>query len=247
VRSASGLDVRRRPGAMPLVVTHGGEAALGYRNVIEALDEAIACGADMFEFDVRRTADDRLVVHHDECIGERRLRDLTLRDADAAARAAGYRLPLLEAVLDRARGALRLDVEVKEAGYERAIVQALGDRGLQAEAFVMTSFEASAIAAIRTAASAVTTGLLVYEVTGEQALRMFAQSGAAFLAPDHAIADTAMLQAAAEAGTPLVPWTVNDAEALERLMRAPAVSGVITDRPRLAMETRRRLQSTGRV
>jgi glycerophosphoryl diester phosphodiesterase len=230
---------------MPLVVTHGGDAALGYRNVIEALDEAIASGADMFEFDVRRTADDRLVVHHDECIGERRLRDMTLRDADAAARAAGYRLPALETVLDRARGALRLDVEVKETGYERAIVQALHDRGFATEEFVMTSFEVSALAAIRSAASNVTTGLLVYDVTSEQALRMFAPSGAAFLGPDHTIVDAVMLQAAADAGTPLVPWTVNDPDALDRLMRAPAVSGVITDRPRLAMETRRRLQSTG--
>ena len=71
-----GLDAMRGRGALPLVVAHGGDAALGYRNVLEALEEAIASGADMFEFDVRRTADDRLVVHHDDCIGTRRLRDL---------------------------------------------------------------------------------------------------------------------------------------------------------------------------
>jgi glycerophosphoryl diester phosphodiesterase len=71
-------------------------------------------GADMFEFDVRRTADDRLVVHHDECVGERRLSDLPMQEADTASRAAGYSIPTLEAVLDRARGALRLDLEVKE-------------------------------------------------------------------------------------------------------------------------------------
>ena len=91
-----------------------------------------------------------------------------------------------------------------------------------------------------------TTGLLVYDVTGEQALRLFAQSGAAFLGLDHTIVDAAMLQAAAAAGAPLVPWTVNDPEALDRLMGAPAVSGVITDHPRLAIETRRRLHSSGR-
>ena len=44
---------------------------------------------------------------------------------------------------------------------------------------------------------------------------------------------------------PVLPWTVNDPEVIERLMRAPAVRGVITDRPRLAVETRRRLRLDG--
>ena len=245
--STPSLDIPRPRGALPLVVRHGGDAAAAYRNVMEALEEAIASGADMFEFDVRRTADDGLVVHHDECIGELPLRDLTLRDAAAAAIAAGYALPTLDVVLDRARGALRLDVEVKEAGYELAIVHAVRDRGYADRDFVVTSFEASAIHVIRTSAPGVTTGLLVYDVTSDQALRMFVQSGAAFLGPDHAIVDTAMLQAAAAVRTPLVPWTVNDPDVLDRLMPAAAVTGVITDRPRLALETRWRLQSTGRL
>jgi glycerophosphoryl diester phosphodiesterase len=56
-----------------LIVAHGGAEVCKYRNVMEALEAALAHGADMFEFDVRRAADGTLVVHHDGAIGSRLL------------------------------------------------------------------------------------------------------------------------------------------------------------------------------
>lgn len=230
-----------RADGLPLVVVHGGAEALRYRNVLEALAAALATGADCFEFDVRRTADDVLVVHHDEDVGPQKLRDLRCSDAERAAAASGYQLPRLEAVLDRARGALRLDVEIKEAGYENIVLTALGAAGFGHEEFVVTSFEQPALDAIHSADKDVVTGLLVYDMTGARALELFKRSSASFLGPDHAMLDDETLRDAAASNVSLIPWTVNDQAQMARLMRAEAVKGLITDRPAEAVDIRHRL------
>ena len=225
------LAALKRPDGLPIVVVHGGAEARRYRNVLEALDVALANAADCFEFDVRCTADGTLVVHHDADIDSVRLRDLQYDDARRKTRDSGYDLPRLETVLDRARGALRLDVEVKETGFEARLLDALRSGGWGKGDFVVTSFEQPALDAIHVADPAIVTGLLVYDVDGPTALRMFQGSGASFLGPDHQILDDQTLRAATTAGVPILPWTVNDAAAMRRLMQSNAVLGLITDRP----------------
>ena len=49
----------------PLVLGHRGASHACPENTLAAFAQARAFGADGVELDVRRTADDRLVVHHD--------------------------------------------------------------------------------------------------------------------------------------------------------------------------------------
>ena len=49
----------------PLVIAHRGGAALMPENTFPAFDNAIRLGADMLEFDVEMTADDKLIITHD--------------------------------------------------------------------------------------------------------------------------------------------------------------------------------------
>lgn len=53
------------PDQRPLVIAHRGGAALMPENTFPAWDNAIRLGADMLEFDIEVTADDRLIVTHD--------------------------------------------------------------------------------------------------------------------------------------------------------------------------------------
>lgn len=226
-----------------LVVVHGGSGPNQYRDVLQALDSALTIGADGFELDVRRTRDGRLVVHHDETIGERWLKDLPYDEAANEARRLGYSLPLFTEVIDRLRQMSFVDVEMKEAGYEREILQALRTAGVPNDCLVMTSFEQSALDGIHAADRSIRTGLLVYDCTGAEALALFAKSGAAFLGPDHEILDGAALEQAATRGVRLLPWTVNNPAAMSRLLAADAVAGVITDRGAEALRVRGALAS----
>jgi glycerophosphoryl diester phosphodiesterase len=51
-----------------------------------------------------------------------------------------------------------------------------------------------------------------------------------------------LLEKLAEAGMPVVPWTVNDQTRMEELLAHPAVAGIITDQLTLAQAVRDRLR-----
>ena len=64
---------------MVLVIAHRGASAAAPENTIEAFVLARELGADWVEFDVRRTADGVVVVHHDAHLPDGRLLgDLTV-------------------------------------------------------------------------------------------------------------------------------------------------------------------------
>jgi len=223
----------------PAVIAHRGDCAAAHENTIEAFRDAIAAGADGIEFDVRRTADGALVVHHDNTIGQSLLARVDYPTGQALAEALGYTLPLLSDVLAETRGRIQLDVELKEGGYEEEVVALLEDAGLPLDDFVVTTFDPPSLLRVRAIAPAVRTGLLLEKIDWTQALDAFRRSTAHFLAPHKTMIDEAGLAAAHEHGVELVVWTVNDPAMMRRLFRAPAVTGVITDRPAEALRVRR--------
>jgi glycerophosphoryl diester phosphodiesterase len=228
--------VPRRIGDGPkAIVVHGGSAPNGYRDVLQALDTALALGTDAFELDVRRTADGTLVVHHDAEIGDILLGDLPFSEAMRLARSHGYELPRFEAVIARLHGRVWLDVELKETGYESRVIDALLRAGFEDDTAAITSFEQPALDAVHAARPSLPTGLLVYDCTWDAAVGLFRRSGATFLGPDHVILDAAALAQADRDGILLLPWTVNERAGMTELLAARAVAGVITDQPALAM------------
>src|ERR1700761_6604123 len=98
----------------PMVAAHRGFAAGAPENTIAAFAHAIGVGADMIEFDVRRTRDGELVAFHDAQVKGTPVGRLTRDDIAAGA---GVRPPLLTEVLQSCAGRVRLDVELKGDGY----------------------------------------------------------------------------------------------------------------------------------
>jgi glycerophosphoryl diester phosphodiesterase len=221
-----------------LIVAHRGATMAAPPNTLDAFEAAIRLGADMIEFDVRRTMDDELVVFHDEDIGGSLLVNLRAGEVIEADVPAGRRVPRVVELLDAVRGRVRLDVELKEGGYEDRVLDLLFDRGFGVSDFIVTSFDATAIERVKRARPDVRAGLLVCEVTPQRALEMFLESQADFLGPDCAITGDWLLREAGVARVGLLPWTVNEPEDIRRLLSAPAVFGVITDRTPEALEIR---------
>lgn len=228
-----------------LIVAHRGASVTAPPNTLDAFETAIQLGADMIEFDVRRTVDDELVVFHDESIGDRLISTMRIDEVMQADSPAGRRVPRLVELLEAVRGRVRLDVELKEGGYEGRVLDCIFDHGIAASDFVVTSFDARAIERVKRVRPEVRAGLLVYEVTPQKALEMFGDSRADFLGPDFQIIDDGMLRDASAAGVELLPWTVNEPDDIQRLLTAPAVTGVITDRTADALRIRDGLRRPG--
>ena len=92
-----------------LIIAHRGGASLARENTLEAFEKAIDLRADMIEFDVRRTRDQRYVIHHDPRIAGKYLNELTCIEVREIARAMGFHVPELEEALQLVRGRIGLN------------------------------------------------------------------------------------------------------------------------------------------
>src|ERR1700704_3987340 len=108
------------------VVAHRGASAYAPENTMAAFERASQLGADAIELDVHLTADDRLVVHHDDTLdrtttGSGYVRDQTWDEIACLSAGAWYadsfaseRVPLFEDVLAWAKEkGMPLSVELK--------------------------------------------------------------------------------------------------------------------------------------
>jgi glycerophosphoryl diester phosphodiesterase len=201
-----------------IVCAHRGASAQLPDNSIEAFRAAIDAGADAIEADLRRTAGGLLVLEHDPL------------PADAQPGA------LLAELVTMAHGRVRLDIELKEAGYEREVLEALQPLPV---GLLISSFLPAALAAVRELDPTVETALVIAQRDGRGDL--FARAdrcGANLVAPHVSLLDDDLRAAALERGCPLVVWTVNDPADLSDLMADPSVGWVITDVPELALRLR---------
>ena len=127
------IDEFLAPGGRTWVIAHRGFSGRAPENTLAAISEAIAIGADMAEIDVTLTADDRVVVIHDETLdrttnGAGRVADHgfdEIRNLDAgswfAPQFAGEKVPTLEEILDTVKGRILLNVEIKSEAVGRGI------------------------------------------------------------------------------------------------------------------------------
>jgi glycerophosphoryl diester phosphodiesterase len=243
--------------SLPLVIAHRGASREAPENTLVAFDAAIALGADAVELDVRRTSDGVLVVHHN---ASRRGVPLAMLTYPRLVRLSRHEPPTFDAVLDLCAGRIAVDIEVKEAGYEAEVI-AEASRRFARDRLLYTSFEESVISTIKRLDPDARCGLLL----GPGRLRSRAQRyeglpfdlaercGADLLAVHQWLAPlqrrvrraatAGLLAEAQERGFPIMVWTVDGPQRLRAYLADGRVAGIITDLPRLAVETRRELQS----
>lgn len=121
----------------PAISAHRGGSEEYPAATAEAYKSSVETGAEYVELDIRRTADGRFVVYHDD-FGELTYAGLCER--------VGYEPPLLREVFGLLAGHAIAHLDLKEIGDEHEIVELakemLGDR------FVVTSLEDVSIARV---------------------------------------------------------------------------------------------------
>jgi glycerophosphoryl diester phosphodiesterase len=224
-------------------VGHKGADLIAPGNTIASFDAAVAAGVDMIEFDVlpeRPDGTGELFLAHDFAdLARRRDTVLTLEDG-----------------LDHLCGTgLDLDVDLKLAGYEDRVVDALRSRGSGDRALV-SSMEEPTLRRMRELAPDIKLGWSVPRVRRNpfdspvtavpayamlQVLRRTLPRRVAAavragrcdaIMANHHLVTPALARAVDQAGGDLYVWTVDDAVRIEQL-RGLGVAGVITNDPRL--------------
>ncbi|MEU0287694.1 glycerophosphodiester phosphodiesterase family protein [Streptomyces sp. NPDC052492] len=234
----------------PAVSAHRGGTERAAPASWEAYQDALATGAEYVEFDVRRTADGTLVVHHDPRVGGTGPLLSTLTRAELDARA-GHPVPLVDDVMALVAGKLVAHLDLKETGYERELIDRaaalLGEDG-----FVATTLEDRSVAAVTAARPGVRTllslgrdgrglgrrRLVRTRISELLPLRRVRACGAHGVAVHQRLARATVLREAARAGLFTMVWTVNEDTAMRAFLRDPRVDVLVTDRPRHAVRLR---------
>lgn len=233
------------------IVAHRGASAERPENTLPAFELAIAQGADVIECDVRRTADGHLVVMYDETLdrttdGTGPLRQRTLDEVRALDAGGGARVPLLEEVLELARGRVRVNVDLKEADLpEDAVATVRRLDMLDGVTFISflpevwdeidrLSPESPVVHLVRSAAALA--GMAMGEVG--------TQSVSAGIGMPYGLVSPEIVENMRRHGYGVFAWTVDDEAEMRRLIDC-GVNGIVTNRPAAAVEVVRQVAGAG--
>src|SRR5262245_7466638 len=127
------------------MIIFGHRGAPGYprhgENTIASFTKALRCGAAGLEFDVRRCADGRMVVIHDDTVdrttnGKGRVADLTYEQLKQFDAGYGEPLPLLSDVLEEFGARCVLNIELKDSGLGPELKKILLEKRLERHVIV---------------------------------------------------------------------------------------------------------------
>jgi glycerophosphoryl diester phosphodiesterase len=214
-----------RLGQGPSVVAHRGVWGAGVpENSLAAFKQAIDLGADMIEFDVRRTRDRELIIFHDAELAGAPVASLTRSEIEDLA---GVLPPLLAEALELACGRIALDVELKEDGYVDELADLLSGFAASGGDLIVTSFIDLVLARLTELTPQLSRGLVLSHST-ERAPERANACGATIVLPKMPLVDEASLAEISDAGLTVIVWDFRATEHAA-LLSDPRISGVITD------------------
>jgi glycerophosphoryl diester phosphodiesterase len=222
---------------MTLVIAHRGASHQKPENTIEAFEQAVALGSDGVELDVRRSGDDRLVVHHDARLADHRVirteTDLTST------------IPTLADALDACEGVF-VNIEIKndpsEPDFDPTdwVAHAVGvelQRRTADTRWLISSFRAETVDLCRILLPRVRTALLTEDL-GPAEIQRTVAGGHVAVHPSVDGLTEAAIRMAHGRGLAVNAWTCDEPDRIRELM-SWGIDGICTNVPDVALAIRR--------
>lgn len=237
-------------------IGHRGCDELKYGNTMKAFLKGIELGADMIEFDVRKTKDGVLIVYHDEDVFGKNINENNYEFLKLFALKKDLQIPTLKETIVTLKGKTYLVVEIKEEGYEKDIVKEIIEC-FSVHDFVVISFIDKVIKKIKVNFPEVTAGLLLGDEYSEMKKgnpkinylsllferytelfpwKRVRNCKADFIAPYYELLHHGLLKSANKRNIPVFVWTVNKQSRIKKLIKGKLVNGIISDKPGLVYE-----------
>jgi glycerophosphoryl diester phosphodiesterase len=218
-------------------IAHRGASADRPENTLAAFEEAIRQGADVIEAGVRTSSDGELLVINDALLDRTTNATGPVSGTDyARARSLdagrGERIPTPDEVLELARGRAGVTFDIKVEEAVEGLV-AIVDELEMAESVTFSTFEPEIVERLR---ELVVVSPVMQVVDSAAAVASLATGHAGTSRAISGIGIPAELVSAEltdrlhRHGFAVFAWTVDDADAMERLVR-DGINGILTNRP----------------
>lgn len=223
-----------------LLIGHRGATKEFRENTIKSFSKAIDCNIDMIETDLRRTADKVMLLFHDSRINGKYINRISYKEVLEESAKKGYVVPTLEELLELCKGNIKLNLELKEEGYEKeAVEQVL--RYLDAKDIVLSSFSKTSVEEVKKNFPMLSVGLLIEGILPVIFKRAWSRSSADFMIPNHNLFSLGINRYLKKYGFHAFTWTVNNKRKMKSLLLNPRVKGIISNLPDLLLKTRQEL------
>lgn len=221
-----------------LVIGHRGACGYEPENTLLSFKKALELNVDMVEFDVRKTADDKLVIMHDSTVdrttdGSGTISDMTLAKLRKLDAGKGQKIPTLEEVLDLVDRKVRVYIEIKAADAVQelayTIKRYIEEKGWTANDFLVSSFDLESLQEFHTLAPDIQLMVLVSRVP-KNWLSIMKKLPAEMMAVSIRSLSKELIEAAHKNNIACIVYTVNDPQEIDRIIKF-GVDGICSDYP----------------
>jgi len=215
---------------MFLKVGHRGAKAYETENTLESFRKAIELGANAIELDVRISGDAKLIVIHDDNLKKVFGKDVRIKEStlEELKQLTDNRIvTFVEALRFIDRKVEKILVELKDTGYERDVLDIIGNEKLE-DRVIVVSFHEEALAHVRELNKKIETGLIYtkFKKPIDAALKLNAQ----YLVPLYRFVHRRDIAKAHKSNLKVIVWTVNTIIEVQNFI-AKDVDGIATDKP----------------
>lgn len=228
-------------------VAHRGFSAIAPENTISAFEKGIEAGANMLEMDVMMTGDNHVIVFHDYRLGrttngsglvkKQNLNDLKALDAGVwfSHKYKEERVPLLDDVLEMAKGRVRINIEMKHRRYNgvHSLVdkcERIVERHRMSEDVIFSSFNLEALRYLHYKSPHLRFAPLYRHNLNPTPRSFPLQYGAQGVMLNHLFLNRTTVGQFHNLGLKVFVYTVNGIRKMEKMIKM-GVDGVISDNP----------------
>jgi glycerophosphoryl diester phosphodiesterase len=248
-----------------LVIAHRGGRSLGPESTLYTYRKAVQLGVDVLEIDIRSTKDGQLIILHDDTVARttnasgpvENFSLVDLKKLDAAHRWSpnnsqtfplrnkGVQIPTLAEVFN-AFPQTKMNLEIKDprSSTIQALCRLIRDHRMTQKVMV-ASFDADSLKEFRSVCPQVATSagaseaMLFYGLQKVYLEAAYSPDAQALQVPetfrDLRVINRRFVEAAHARNMRVQVWTVNDVDAMQRLLNL-GVDGIMTDYPQRLME-----------
>jgi len=220
-----------------LIIGHRGACGHALENTLASIKKALDIGVDAIEFDIHKTADDQLVLMHDDTIdrttnGSGSIAELSLSELEKYDAGNHEKIPTLQEALDLINKQAIADIEIKDPAcvpFLYSIINSYVNSGWQPNNFIISSFDLIPLKKIHSLLPTIQLMAIISNAT-ENWLDIMEQIPISLIAVSYVSLYKDFVTQAHEHRLKVIPYTVNDPSDIKRMIDIN-VDGIISDYP----------------